>query len=78
MMRERENEAVSKKGEKGRKRGKEKERGRARGKRKFNSCFMLHIEINCKKTKGIKVKVSFDLEVGNVFKHNANKAQTMK
>lgn len=39
---------------------------------------MLHTKINFKKAKGIKVKVPFDLEVGNIFKHNTNKAQTIK
>lgn len=31
---------------------------------------MLYTKINFKKAKGIKVKVPFDLEVGNIFKHN--------
>lgn len=38
---------------------------------------MLHRKINFKKAKGIKVKVPFDLGVGNIFKHNANKVQTI-
>lgn len=71
--RERENETVSKKEEKGRKRGKEKGE-EWEEKKEFNSCFMLHTEINFKEIKGTKVKVSLDIKVGNSFKHNANKA----
>lgn len=61
---------------KGRKGGKEKE-GQSERKKELDSCFMLHRKINFKKAKGTKVKVPFDLEVGNIFKHNANKVQTI-